>query len=68
VRQQIRDLKSNLCYMDETLMSSLCRSSEHDQELLRHCVLLRTAEEATTVKDHELDELQAVKDQEIKSM
>jgi hypothetical protein len=54
--------------MDETLMSSLCRSSEHDQELLRHCVLLRTAEEATTVKDHELDELQAVKDQEIKSM
>jgi peptidoglycan hydrolase CwlO-like protein len=50
------------------LLNSYRRSSEHDQELLRHCVLLRTAEEATTVKARELEEFQAAKDQEIENL
>jgi hypothetical protein len=68
VRRQIRDLESRLCGKDEALLSSLHRSSERDQELHRHHVLLRTAEEATTIKACELEELQAVKDQEIENM
>jgi chromosome segregation ATPase len=68
MRQQIRDLESRLHDKDEALLSSLRHSSEHDQELLRHSVLLRTAEEATTVKADELEELQVVKNQEIKNM
>jgi chromosome segregation ATPase len=68
VHQQIRDLESRLHDKDEALLSNLRHSSEHDQELLRHRVLLQTAEEATTVKDDELEELQVVKNQEIKNM
>jgi hypothetical protein len=68
VCQQIRDLESRLHDKDEALLSSLCHSSKHDQELLRHRVLLRTVGEATMVKAHELDELQTAKDQEIENM
>jgi hypothetical protein len=57
VRQQIRDLKCRLCDKDEALLSSLHHSSEHDKDLLRHRVLLRTAEEAAPVKGRELEEL-----------
>jgi hypothetical protein len=49
----------------EALLSSLCRSSKRDQELLRHRVLLRTAEESTKVKAREFKEFQTVKDLEI---
>jgi hypothetical protein len=44
------------------------RSSEHDQELLRHHVLLWRAEEAAAIKACELEEFQAVRDQEIENM
>jgi hypothetical protein len=56
VRQQIRDLESRLRDKEEALLSSLHRSSERDQELLRHCVLLRTAEETAKVKVREFEE------------
>jgi hypothetical protein len=49
-------------------LSSLRHSSERDQELLRHCVLLRTAEEAIKVNAHEFEEFQTVKDLEIQNM
>jgi hypothetical protein len=49
-------------------LSSLRHSSEHDQELLWHCVLLRTAEEAIKVNAHEFEEFQTVKDLEIQNM
>jgi hypothetical protein len=51
----------------EALLSNLHYSSEHDQELLRHCVLLRTVEEAAKVMAHEF-ELQTTKDMEILDM
>jgi hypothetical protein len=38
VRQKVRDLESRLHDKDETLLSSLCHSSECDQELLQHRV------------------------------
>jgi hypothetical protein len=56
VRQQIRDLESRLRDKEEALLSSLHRSSERDQELLRHRVLLRMAEETAKVKVRELEE------------
>jgi hypothetical protein len=56
VRQQVRDLKSRLRDKEEALLSSLRRSSEHDQELLRHRVLLRSAEEFSKVKAREFEE------------
>jgi hypothetical protein len=62
VRQQVRDLECRLRNKDEVLLNSYHRSSKRDQELLKQCVLLRTAEEATTVKAHELEEFQATKD------
>jgi hypothetical protein len=68
VHQQVRDLESRFCDKDEALLSSLRHSSERDQELLRHCVLLRTAEEATKVKASEFEELQTVNDLEIQNM
>jgi hypothetical protein len=43
-------------------LSSLRCSSERDQELLSHLVLLRTTEEDATVKARELEELHGVKD------
>jgi hypothetical protein len=49
-------------------LSSLYCSSERDQELLRHHVLLWTAEESTKVKAHEFEEFQTVKDMEIQGM
>jgi hypothetical protein len=58
-------LESHLCDKEEALLSSLRRSSEHDQELLQHCVLLRTAEEATKVKAYDFEEFQTAKDMEI---
>jgi hypothetical protein len=68
VRQQVRDLESHIRDKDEALLISLRRSSERDQELLRHCVLLRTAEEAAKVKSREFEEFQTVKDLEIQNM
>jgi hypothetical protein len=68
VRQQVRDLESCLHDKEEALLSSLRHSSEHDQELLRHCVLLRMAEEAAKVKACEFEEFQTVKDLEIQNM
>jgi hypothetical protein len=61
-------LESHLRDKEEVLLSSLCRSFEHDQELLWHCVLLRTAKEAAKVKACEFGEFQTVKDLEIQSM
>jgi hypothetical protein len=50
-------LESRLRDKEEALLSSLRRSFEHDQELLQHRVLLRTAEEeATKVKAREFEE------------
>jgi hypothetical protein len=49
-------------------LSSLHRPSEHGQKLLRHCVLLRTAEEFAKVKAHEFEEYQTAKDLEIQGM
>jgi hypothetical protein len=68
VRQRVRDLESHLHDKEEALLSSLCRSSERDQELLRHRVLLWTADESTKVKAHEIEEYQTAKDLEIQSM
>jgi DNA gyrase/topoisomerase IV subunit A len=68
VRQQVRDLESHIRDKDEALLISLRRSSERDQELLRHCVLLRTTEEAAKVKSREFEEFQTVKDLEIQNM
>jgi chromosome segregation ATPase len=68
VRQQVRDLESHLCDKEETLLSSPHRSSEHNQELFRHCVLLRMAEESAKVKAHEFEEFQTAKDLEIQGM
>jgi hypothetical protein len=56
VRQQVRDLESRLRDKEEALLSSLRRSSEHNQELLRHRVLLQMAEEAAKVKAREFEE------------
>jgi hypothetical protein len=65
VRQQVRDLESHLRDKEEALLSSLHRSSEHDQELLRHYALLWMAEEAAKVKAREFEEFQTMKDLEI---
>jgi chromosome segregation ATPase len=40
MHQQVRDLESHLRDKEEALLSSLRRSSERDQELLWHRVLL----------------------------
>jgi hypothetical protein len=56
VCQQVRDLESHLHDKEEALLSSLRRSSERDQELLWHCVLLRMVEEAAKVKAREFEE------------
>jgi hypothetical protein len=68
MRQQVRELESRLRDKDEALLSSLCCSSERDQVLLRHRVLLKAAEEAAKVKAHEFEEFQTAKDLEIQSM
>jgi hypothetical protein len=65
VHQQVRDLESRLHDKEKTLLSSLRHSFECDQELLRHRVLLRTAEESAKVKAHEFEEFQTMKDLEI---
>jgi TolA-binding protein len=61
-------LESHLCDKEETLFSSLHRSFECEQELLRHCVLLRTVEEFANVKAREFEEYQTAKDLEIQDM
>jgi chromosome segregation ATPase len=68
VRQQVRDLESRLHDKEEALLRSLHRSSERDQELLRHRVLLRMAEESVKVKAHEFEEFRTMKDLEIQGM
>jgi hypothetical protein len=61
-------LESRLRDKEDALLCNLRRSFEHDQELLQHRVLLRTAEESTMVKAHEFEELQTTKDLEIQGM
>jgi hypothetical protein len=61
----VRDLESHLRNKDKELLTIYRRSTERDQELLRHCGLLPEAEEATTAKAHELGKFQAVKAEEI---
>jgi hypothetical protein len=68
VRQHVRDLESRLHDKEEALLNSLRRSSEHDQELLRHRVLLQMAEESANVKACEFEEFQTAKDLEIQGM
>jgi hypothetical protein len=65
VRQQVRDLESRLCDKEEALLSSLRHSSERDQELLWHRVLLWMAEDVAKVNTREFEEFQTVKDLEI---
>jgi hypothetical protein len=60
-----RHLESCLRDKEDTLLSSLHRSSERDQELLRHRALLWMAEESAKVKTYEFEEFQTVKDLEI---
>jgi hypothetical protein len=62
VSQQVRDLESRLHDKKEALLSSIHHSSERDQELLRHRVLLRTAEESAKLKAYEFEEFQTTKD------
>jgi hypothetical protein len=40
MREQVRDMESRLRDKEEALLSSLCHSSERDQKLLQHRVLL----------------------------
>jgi hypothetical protein len=56
MHQQVRDLDSRLHNKDQELLTNYRRLSERDQKLLRHCVLLQTAEEAVAVKALELEE------------
>jgi hypothetical protein len=56
VHQQVRDLESHHRDKEEALLSSFYRSFERDQELLRHHVLLQTAEKSAKVKAHEFEE------------
>jgi chromosome segregation ATPase len=65
VHQQVKDLESHFRDKEWGLLSSLHHSSERDQELLRHHVLLRTTEESAKVKAREFEEFQTVKDMEI---
>jgi hypothetical protein len=61
-------LESHLHDKEEALLSSFHRSSECDQELLWHRVLLRTAEESAKVKAREFEEYQTAKDLEIQGI
>jgi hypothetical protein len=68
MRQQVRYLESHLRDKEEALLSSLRCSSERDQKLLQHRVLLWMVEESTKVKAYEFEEYQTVKDLEIQGM
>jgi hypothetical protein len=68
MRQQVRYLESHLRDKEEALLSSLRCSSERDQKLLQHRVLLWMVEESTKVKAYEFEEYQTVKDLEIQRM
>jgi chromosome segregation ATPase len=68
MHQQVWDMESRLCDKEETLLSNLHRSSERDQELLRHRVLLRMAEESAKVKACEFEKFQTTKDMKIQGM
>jgi hypothetical protein len=59
-------LESRLRDKEDALLSSLHRSTERNQELLRHRVLLRTTEESAKVKVRESEE--TMKDLEIQGM
>jgi hypothetical protein len=65
MRQQVR---VKACDKEEAFLSSLRRSSERDQKLLRHHVLLRMTEESAKVKACEFEEFQTAKDLEIQGM
>jgi hypothetical protein len=56
VRQQVRYLANHLHDKDKQLLTIYRRSTECDQELLRHRDLLWEPEEATAAKSHELEE------------
>jgi hypothetical protein len=61
----VKELESRLRNKDQELLSVYCRSTERNQELLRHHDHLREAEEATTAKTCELQVFYAAKAQEI---
>jgi hypothetical protein len=61
-------MESRLRDKEEALLSSLCRSSERDKELLRHRVLLQTAEESAKVMAHEFEEFNTAKDLDSQGM
>jgi hypothetical protein len=58
-------LESRLRDKEQELSNYYRRSTEHDQELLRHRVLLRMAEEAAKVRARDFEEFQTLKDLEI---
>jgi hypothetical protein len=61
-------MESCLRDKEEALLCSLRRSSERDKELLRHRVLLQTAEESAKVMAHEFEEFNTAKDLDIQGM
>jgi hypothetical protein len=61
-------LERHLHDKKEALLSSLHCSSERDQELLWHRVLLRTVEDSAKIKAHEFEEFQTAKDLEIQGI
>jgi hypothetical protein len=61
LRQQLRALESRIDDKDQELLTIYHRSTDCDQQLLRHRILLREVEEATTAKAHELTEFQPAK-------
>jgi hypothetical protein len=56
LHQQLRVLESHVRDNDQELLTIYRRSTERDQELLRHRSLLREAEEATAAKARELED------------
>jgi hypothetical protein len=61
----VRDLEGRLRDKDKELLTIYRRSTERNQELLKHCGHLQEAKEATTAKTHDLEEFQAGRAQEI---
>jgi hypothetical protein len=59
--QEIRALESRIRNKDQELLTIYHRSSEHDQELLRHCNLLREVEDTSIAKAQGLENLEAAK-------
>jgi hypothetical protein len=61
-------LDNHLRDKEQELSNCYRCSFEHDEELLRHCVLLRMTEEDIKVKAREFEEFQTTKDLEIPNL